>query len=230
MKYDGRLTNNLILIGGGIMLRGETERIDRWMLRRVQNNNKKSKPKVLFIPSASGDLDEYIKNFTNRYQEYGAIVSSLSLTSKAPSKTKIKEQFFDAELIYFGGGSAGLLLEAFKKFELERLCFEANKLGILITGLSAGAIIWGEKFLTFDRKGDDFINFRIKRGLGWTNSLIIPHFDPSMLKNKNVLKLLKQNLNLKSLAIGNGTAVYWEGSSIPLLRNKKNHARDCFYL
>ncbi len=221
MTNNNRQTNNLILIGGGIMRKGETEKIDRWILKRVRNQKKTKTPKVLFIPSASGDLKEYIQDFTNRYQEYGAMVDSLLLIKEAPSRMNIKKKFLNADLIYFGGGSAELLLKTFKKFKLEPICAQVVKNGVLMGGLSAGAIIWGKKFLTFDRKGSRFVNFRIIDGLGWIDNLIIPHFDPLMLKSKIVLNLLKQNSELKSLAIGNRTAAYWKDKPTPLFKKQE---------
>ena len=203
------------------MRKGETEKIDRWILKRVRNQKKTKTPKVLFIPSASGDLKEYIQDFTNRYQEYGAMVDSLLLIKEAPSRMNIKKKFLNADLIYFGGGSAELLLKTFKKFKLEPICAQVVKNGVLMGGLSAGAIIWGKKFLTFDRKGSRFVNFRIIDGLGWIDNLIIPHFDPLMLKSKIVLNLLKQNSELKSLAIGNRTAAYWKDKPTPLFKKQE---------
>ena len=100
MTNNNRLTANLILIGGGIMRKGETEKIDRWILKRVRNQKK---TKVLFVPSASGDLKEYIQDFTNKYQEYGAVVSSLLLIKETPSRMKIKKKILRDDLIYFGG-------------------------------------------------------------------------------------------------------------------------------
>ena len=228
MANGNKLTNNLILIGGGVMRKGETEKIDRWILKRIRNQKKIKKPKVLFVPSASSDLKEYIQDFTNRYQEYGAIVSSLLLIKEMPSRTKIKKEFFNADLIYFGGGSTELLLKTFKKFELEPICIQIVAKGTLISGLSAGAIIWGRKFLTFDRKVNRFVNFRIKNGLDWIDKLIIPHFDPLMLKNKKVLTLLKQNLDLESLVIGNGVATYWEDKNAPLFKKQKKSGLGMF--
>ena len=133
----------------------------------------------------------------------------------------IKKKFLNADLIYFGGGSAELLLKTFKKFKLEPICAQVVKNGVLMGGLSAGAIIWGKKFLTFDRKGSRFVNFRIIDGLGWIDNLIIPHFDPLMLKSKIVLNLLKQNSELKSLAIGNRTAAYWKDKPTPLFKKQE---------
>lgn len=230
MTNNNELINNLILIGGGIMRKGETERIDCWILKRVRNQKKTKTPRVLFVPSASGDLKEYIKDFTNRYQEYGARVDSLLLFKESPSQMKIKEKFLDADLIYFGGGSAEQLLKTFKKFKLEPICAQTVKNGTLIVGLSAGAIIWGEKFLTFDRKGSKFVNFRIKRGLGWIDNLIIPHFNSLILKNKKVLNLLKQNSDLKSLAIGNGTAAYWKDKPTLFFKKQEKSCLGLFLL
>lgn len=221
MTNNKNLTNNLILIGGGIMRKGETEKIDRWILKMVRDKKRIKSPKVLFVPSASEDLKEYVQDFTKRYLSHGAIADSLFLIKESPSQTKIKKHLLDADLIYFGGGSAELLLETFRKFNLEPNCIKAVKNEAIICGLSAGAIIWGRKFLTFDRVKNKFVNFRIEDGLGWVNNLIIPHFDPSMLKDKRILNLLRLNSDLKILTIGNGVAAYWKGEPTPLFKKQK---------
>lgn len=215
------LIYSLILIGGGIMRKGETEKIDRWILEVLKKKKKINTPKVLFVPSASGDLKEYVRDFTRRYQNYGAIVKSIFLVKDSPLQLEVENRFLTADLIYFGGGDTDLLLDTFRKFNLESICIKAVKRGAKISGLSAGAIIWGKKFLTFDRKGDKFVNFRIENGLGWIDELIIPHFRPPMLKKKSVLNLLKSNINLKTLALGDGVAAYWENTRSPLFKKQK---------
>lgn len=221
MIKSNKLIKNLILVGGGVMRKEETHKIDRWMLNRARNKKWVQNPKVLFVPSASGDLEEYIQDFTKRYQNYGARVETLFLVKKTPSQAKIRKSFMEADLIYFGGGDANLLLDTFAKFNLESSCVNAIRNNSIISGLSAGAIIWGNKFLNFDRKGNKFVNFRIENGLGWIDKLIIPHFDLSIFKNQKVLKLLKLNLHADALAIGDGTAAYWENKLSPRFKRQK---------
>jgi len=215
------LSYSLILIGGGIMRKGETEKIDQWMLEVVKKKRKINTPRVLFVPSSSGDLKEYVQDFTRRYQNYGAMVSSIFLVKDSPLQEEVENSFLNADLVYFGGGDTDLLLGTFRKFNLESICIKAIQKGAVISGLSAGAIIWGEKFLTFDRRGDKFVNFRIENGLGWIDELIIPHFHPLFLKKKVVLRLLKQNINFKTLVLGDGVAAYWENKPSPLFKKQK---------
>lgn len=221
MIKSNRLIKNLILIGGGVMRKEETYKIDRWMLNKVRGKKRIQIPKVLFVPSASGDLEEYIQDFAKRYQSYGARVETLFLVKKTPSQAKVRKSFMEADLIYFGGGDANLLLDVFAKFNLESNCVNAIRNNSMISGLSAGAIIWGSKFLNFDRQGNKFVNFRVENGLGWIDKLIIPHFDSSILKKQKVLKLLKQYWHVDVLAIGDGTATYWENKPSPHFKKQK---------
>lgn len=201
---------NLFLIGGGVMRNGETENIDRWLISKAKRNE--TKPKVIFIPSASNDLRAYAEDFENRYSSYGANVETLYLVDKNPSPDFVRKIILNSNLVYFGGGSAELLLKVFEKYDLENICFEATKNGTLIAGLSAGAIIWGQKFLTFDRVSSNFTKFRIKKGLGWVNNLIIPHYSNVMLEDKKVKQLIAKDISLPLLKIPNSIAVYWGGN------------------
>lgn len=221
MINSNKLINNLILIGGGVMREEETHNIDRWMLNRVRDKKRIQNPKVLFVPSASGDLEEYIQDFTKRYQSYGARVGTLLLVKRKPSQATVRKSFMEADLIYFGGGDANLLLDVFAKFNLELNCVNVIRNDSMISGLSAGAIIWGSEFLNFDRRGNKYVNFRIENGLGWIDKLIIPHFDPSLLKVRKVLKLLTLNSHLDVLAIGEGTAAFWGNRLSPRFEKQK---------
>lgn len=214
MINNKKLISSLILIGGGVMRKGETDRIDRWMLERVRNKKKTKTPKVLFIPSASRDLAEYTQDFSKRYRGYGTTVETLFLIKKKPSQAVVRKSFLEADLIYFGGGDANLLLDTFTKFDLESNCIKSIENNSIVSGLSAGAIIWGSKFLNFERRESKFINFRMENGLGWIDKLIIPHFNPTILKEEKVLSLVKSDLRSKALAVGNGTAAYWDSKFI----------------
>lgn len=199
---------NLFLIGGGIMRKGETENIDKWLISKAKK--KAAKPKVIFISAASSDLKTYIEDFENRYSSHGANVETLYLVNKNPSPDFVRKVILNSNLIYFGGGSAELLLKVFQKYDLKNICSEAIKNGVLIIGLSAGAIIWGQKFLTFDRIGSNFEKFRIKKGLGWVNNLIIPHFSRAMFKDRKVKQLITENPLPPLLKIPDNVVVYWD--------------------
>lgn len=206
--------SKLFLIGGGVMRNGETEKIDKWLLSRVKNGSQK--PKVLFIPAASDDLEAYIASFTQIYESYGAKVSVLRLVKDSPPAIEIKKKILSSDMVYFGGGSAEVLLSCFKKYSLNEVCIEASQNGVLVGGLSAGAIIWGKKFLTFDRQGSNFINFRVLKGLNWIPNILIPHFSKNMLKNKIILPLVDKKLAL--LGIAEKEVVYWDNCHKKLFR------------
>lgn len=201
---------NLILIGGGIMRNGETEKIDRWMLEQAREKRNISVPNVLFIPVASGDLPEYIHDFTMRYTSYGATVTTLCLTHDNLSEEHMRASFLAADVIYVGGGSAERLLEAWKRFRLESFFVVAAKRRAVISGLSAGAIVWGKCFLTFDVVDGMFTGYRVKKGLGWVDHFIIPHASATLMQDTNVRQILESQEGASVLAIGEGVAAYWD--------------------
>ena len=60
----------IIPIGGGDIGTASTLKIDKYVISLAN----KEKPKVLFIPTASGDMQSYIDKFTNYYQSLGCEV------------------------------------------------------------------------------------------------------------------------------------------------------------
>jgi cyanophycinase-like exopeptidase len=201
-----RNLQNLFLIGGGVMRNNETANLDKWLVKKATKNG--DRPKVLFVPTASHDLAEYITDFTNRYTSYGSEVDVLLLANVDPSKDDVKNKILLSDMIYFGGGDMSFAFERFNKYDLESLLKEAVKVGTLIGGLSAGAAMLGSSFLDFEWNGSSFVNFHLNKGYGWVDNIIWTHFSMKFLESKDPVSVIERNR--KVLGIGDGTMVYWD--------------------
>ncbi|MFH0752136.1 MAG: Type 1 glutamine amidotransferase-like domain-containing protein [archaeon] len=196
-----KLIKSLILIGGGIMRKDETIKIDKWIVNRLKNKKVK-KPKVLLIPTASLDLKEYIDDFSERYISYGCKVEVLRLIKATPSNQEIETKFLDSNLIYICGGDSDILLETFRKYELLKNIKTSVNSGSLIAGLSAGAAIWFENYIDFKKNSKAI---KLKKGLGIILGLGVMHFNNTFLK-----QLEKLDTNHKRIiGIENQAALYF---------------------
>ena len=99
----------------------------------------KEKPKVLFIPTASGDSCVYIERFTNYYSSLGCEVDVLKLTT-TDNDNSIRSKIFTADIIYMGGGNTAKMMRIFKRTHVNEYLIQAYEKGIILTGLSAGAM------------------------------------------------------------------------------------------
>lgn len=126
---------DVIAIGGGDMGGGETLSIDRAFVAR----SKAQPPKVLFIPTASMDDEDYIGDFQ---RTYGAILGCDTDILRLHSGEEYVEKVTDADVIYVGGGNTKMMLELWQEIGLLQLLTDEVHLGKPVGGLSAGAICW----------------------------------------------------------------------------------------
>lgn len=106
----------IIAIGGGEIGRPgypiETEEIDREIIRL----SGKKHPKVLFIPTASGDSPLYYETFKKYYGEkLGCKTDVLYLLKTKPSLEEIREKILNSDIVYVGGGNTLRMLKRWRK-------------------------------------------------------------------------------------------------------------------
>jgi dipeptidase E len=124
---------NIIAIGGGSVGLGETESMDRELVGLANT----SRPRMLFIPTASEDAPEYVADIQTVFTRYGCEVDALLLHS-GDDPAKIRQ----ADVIYVGGGNTKMMIEVWKAKGVDKLLIEHLQAGKPAGGLSAGALCW----------------------------------------------------------------------------------------
>lgn len=110
-----------------------------------------ARPKVCFVPTASGDADHYLVRF---YREFAARaeVSHLSLFRRDRSAGAIEgdiaTHLLAQDLIYVGGGSVLSLLGAWRAHGVDAILERCWRSGVVLCGLSAGSLCWFDGALT----------------------------------------------------------------------------------
>jgi dipeptidase E len=99
------------------------------------------RPKVCFLPSASGDADYYIVRFYRAFCASRCEPSHVSLFRRdkgAGLGCDIGEHLLRQDLIYVGGGSVLSLLGVWRAHGLDDVLRECWRRGVVLCGLSAG--------------------------------------------------------------------------------------------
>ena len=95
---------------------------------------------------------------------------------------KMRAKFEKADMIYVGGGDTVFMIEHWKKTGILPLIQEAYERGVIISGLSAGAICWFSDIYTdsvsVTGEEDKYAMFK---GINWINGIISPHYNQRML-------------------------------------------------
>ena len=185
----------IVAIGGGEIKDRETESIDRLILKLTGKEN----PKILFIPTASSDAEGYWKTFESYFSSLGATPSVLKLAINPPSKEEIKTMILSSDAVYVGGGNTLKMLDIWRSTGTDQVLREAYEKGVVMSGLSAGAICWFE-FGSSD--SSKFNNPEDKQlillpALGLVPGLFSPHHVREPLRNEQLPTILKDS-GLKS--------------------------------
>lgn len=133
----------IIALGGG----GFSTDSDNLILEEyILDQTGESWPSVCFLPTASGDSDEYIVRFYSAFTRLKCLPSHLSLTN--PPTADLESWLLEKNVIYVGGGNTKNMLALWSEWGLASILQKAWDKGIILAGVSAGAICWFEQCVT----------------------------------------------------------------------------------
>jgi peptidase E len=130
--------------GGGFSMESGNPLLDEYVLGLIGAG----RPKVCFLPSASGDADHYVVRF---YRAFGADrcePSHISLFRREQGPEDLRAHILAQDLVYVGGGSVISLLGVWRAHGLDAILREAWEAGVVLCGLSAGSLCWFAEAVT----------------------------------------------------------------------------------
>jgi dipeptidase E len=141
-------------------------------LRYVLALTSRRRPRVLFLPTASGDSADYLLTFYQQLAGYDCEPRHLALferTAEDPAEVIAAQ-----DIVIVGGGNTANMLAIWRLHGVERALRHAYAKGIVLTGWSAGCICWYEAGIT-----DSFTPELgpLKDGLAVLKGSACPHYD-----------------------------------------------------
>ena len=155
--------------GGGFSMEPENDLLDDFVLSLVPHRRK---PRVCFVPTASGDADSYCARFRDAFPETRAETSVLSLFKR--DVVDIAQFLGSQVVVYVGGGNTANMLAIWRVHGLDAILREAYAAGTVLCGSSAGCLCWFECGIT-DSFGLGLAPLR--DGLGLLAGSACPHYD-----------------------------------------------------
>ena len=177
------INKNIVAIGGGGFGRSLGQlKIEQFIISLV----KKDRPKICFLPTASGDNDLYKLNFYRAFSKLNCVTSHIDFFSRTEN---LEKTVLSQDIIYVGGGNTKSMLAVWKEWNLNSILKFAYEKGIVMSGVSAGAICWFEQGIT-----DSFSNkLEIINCLGLVNGIACPHYDEEEEREPFVKEIIKIN-------------------------------------
>ena len=127
--------------GGGFGRTQESYLIEQYILDQTSNE----KPNICFIPTATGDLDPYIVNYYSVFTKLNCHPTHISFFKRT---IDLEEHIMKQDVIFVGGGNTKSMLAVWREWGLDIILKQAYDKGIVMSGVSAGAICWFEYGLT----------------------------------------------------------------------------------
>ncbi len=152
--------------GGGFTMEPDDPRMDDFVIAQAGID----RPRVLFVPTASGDSPSYVEAFEAALGDR-AECAWLSLFNRAGD---LRDQVMAAQIVYVGGGNTANLIALWKLHGLDRILRDAAADGVILAGVSAGALCWFDAGIT-DSFGPDLAP--LSGGLGFLAGAYSPHYD-----------------------------------------------------
>ena len=206
------MASKLIAIGGGgFLMEPENSLLDQYCL----NCTGKAVPKVCFIPTASGDSEEFLSRFYTAFAEYSCKLSHLAFFRKprlgAIPITDAEQHLLNQDMIYVGGGNTRAMLAVWREWKIDETLRKAWQSGTLLAGMSAGAICW------FDYGGSDSTwvgQLSPLQGLGFIRGSCTPHYDGESTRRSDFHQLIKNGELPPGIGIDDGAAILFEGQHV----------------
>lgn len=206
------MTKLIAIGGGGFLMEPENQLLDRYCLKCTGETT----PKVCFIPTASGDSEDFLSRFERAFSRYSCIRSHLTFFRKPTAGSillddNLEQNLLNQDLIYVGGGNTRAMLAVWQEWNLDEIIKKAWQSGVVITGMSAGAICW------FEYGGSDSTycgELSPLPGLGWIEGSCTPHYDGELNRRPNLHSLIKSGQIPSGIGIDDGVGVLFEEQQI----------------
>jgi peptidase E len=205
--------------GGGFSMEAGNPLLDDYVLEATGAE----RPKVCFIPTASGDADHYVVRFYRRFSAV-ADTSHVSLFRRDKGagavEGDLERHLLAQDLIYVGGGSVLSLLGTWRAHGLDGILKRAWRRGVLLCGLSAGSLCWFSEALTAFHGPPEPV-----RGLGLLPHSNCVHYDGEAVRAEVFKDMIADGRLREGYAAEDGAALHFEGRELLRAVSSRPQAR-----
>lgn len=146
------------------------------------------RPRVCFVPTASGDDRRVVTGF---FDAFASRVEATWLPLFERRDADLRALVLEQDAIFVWGGNTANMLAIWRLHGLDAILREAWTRGIVLAGMSAGAICWFEAGVT-DSYGPELAPLR--DGLGLLAGSCCPHYDGEVQRRPTYRRLVAEGL------------------------------------
>jgi dipeptidase E len=181
------------------------------------------RPRVCFLPTASGDADHYVVRFYRAFPASCCEPSHISLFRRETGVGDPRAHLLAQDLIYVGGGSLVSLMGTWRAHGLDEVLAAAWRAGVVLCGGSAGSLCWFTDALSGFHEGAP----RRLEGLGllpWSNAV---HYCEEAGRRVSFHAAIADGM-APGYGVGDGAALHFVGSELHEVVASVPGATACF--
>jgi dipeptidase E len=191
--------------GGGFTMEPANPLLDDFVLSLARV----TEPRILFLPTASGDTTAQINAFKARFAHRTCVPEHVSLFRLRETTRSLEEIVIEQDIVYVGGGSMRNLLAIWQAHGLDRLLVDAWRAGIVLAGLSAGAMCWFQAGITRSSGPPEPI-----AGLGLLHGSLTVHADGEPERLPVWLENVRDGATPGGWALDDGVGLLFRGTQL----------------
>jgi dipeptidase E len=163
----------------------------------------RKRPKVCFIGTAGGDSENHRLRFYAGFSRFSCEPSHLPLFARTPRD--LESRRFAHGAIFVGGGNTRSMLAVWRDWGLVAPLRAAWERGVVLGGVSAGAICWFERGVTDSIAGP----LTVMDCLGFLPGSCCPHYDSEPLRRPTFRRLVARGSIPDGVAADDGAALHY---------------------
>ena len=204
----GKARTIVAMGGGGFSMEPDNPLLDDYLLELARGAGGHRRPRVCFVPTASGDSEGYIAGF---YTAFARRSEASHLPLFARVAVDLEAVLLDQDAVYVGGGNTANMLAIWRAQGLDRALRRAWEAGVVMAGISAGAMCWFEGGTT-DSFGPDLAG--LSDGLGFLPGSYSPHYDGEALRRPLYQRLVAEGALPDGHAADDGAALVFRNTEL----------------
>jgi peptidase E len=193
--------------GGGFSMEKESSLLDDYILSLTRAR----RPRVCFLPTASGDADHYVVRFYRRFSAF-CEASHISMFRRDQGGRGVEDDLAShllaQDLIYVGGGNVVSMLGVWRAHGLDEVLRAAWRRGIVLCGPSAGSLCWFSEVLSAFHGPPRRVS-----GLGLLPYSNCVHYDAEPARRLEYHLLIGEGM-CAGYAVDDGVALHFKGTQL----------------
>jgi peptidase E len=214
----GETGRTIVAMGGNDFTEPYNPLLDDHILRLARERRGRERPRVCFVPTASGDSEPYVAAF---YAVFARRSEASHLNLFGRTVVDLAAFVLEQDVVYVGGGNTANLLAVWRVHGLDRILDRAWEAGIVLAGTSAGSNCWFEGATT-----DSFGPLAaLPDGLGFVPGSHSPHYDSEPGRRPTYQRLIAEGALPDGYAADDGAGLVFRGTELAEVVTSRPDAR-----